>query len=169
MTLKHLRLITALVIIAGALVASFAMLPSGRFSWSVLLAAYDDPNGSGNDPSSTDPVVSGIVVPQSDGGLSLNFPLNNPNEPGPESTVLITRETLDQLPALPDENIEVASSDDGLVNLFKLTSGEFQVNVGPDSEGKIFVYIFTWDPVYACQTRYEYRVDDPTPLFVGPC
>jgi hypothetical protein len=169
MTLKHLRFLTAVVIVAAALIASFALLPSGRFSWSTLLAAYDDPGDSGTNPGSPDPVVSGVVVPQPDRGIVVNFPGTNPAGSDSQNTIAITREELDQLPPLPDENIEVATNDDGSLSLFKLTTGEFQVNVGPDAEGKIFVYVFTWDPVYACQTRYEYRVDDPTPLFVGPC
>lgn len=54
----------------------------------------------------------------------------------------------DELAALPDadtltEPYLIAESDDGLVQVWLLPTGEVQFNYGPDSEGKIFVYRFT--------------------------
>jgi hypothetical protein len=37
----------------------------------------------------------------------------------------------------------MGESEDRLVRVFKLDSGEIQINYGPDSEGKLFVYRFT--------------------------
>lgn len=44
------------------------------------------------------------------------------------------------LPEFPVENILIAS--DGLVKVYKLRTGEYQVNVGPLADGKIHVRIF---------------------------
>ncbi len=67
----------------------------------------------------------------------------------------------DELAALPDfpiENTLIASTTDGFVTAYKLTTGEYQVNVGPLTDGKVHVVIFdgiprthtygyTWSPV----------------------
>jgi hypothetical protein len=48
------------------------------------------------------------------------------------------------------------------ISLYKLTSGEYQVNVGPDSEGKVFVLNFTGCPA---ENVYEntFIADAPAP------
>lgn len=43
------------------------------------------------------------------------------------------------------------------VSLYRLTSGEFQINIGPDAEGKVEVHIFSRMP-----TRLAYRRDFST-------
>lgn len=51
----------------------------------------------------------------------------------------------DQLLALPDhptENLLFASTPDSLVNVYKLTTGEYQLNIGPLAEGKVYTTIF---------------------------
>lgn len=67
----------------------------------------------------------------------------------------------DELSALPDHpanNLEIARTADGFIRVYKLTTGEFQVNVGPLPDGKTHVVIFdaipptrtygyTWTPV----------------------
>lgn len=55
--------------------------------------------------------------------------------------------TAEELAALPNHNTLtepylISESDDGLVQVWRLPTGEIQFNYGPDSEGKIFVYRF---------------------------
>lgn len=52
----------------------------------------------------------------------------------------ISEDELLGLPELPVENILIAS--DGLVKVYKLRTGEYQVNIGPLADGKIHVRIF---------------------------
>ena len=62
----------------------------------------------------------------------------------------------DQVPVdCPPENTLLASSADGRFAIFKLSSCEYQVNMGPDGSGKVFVTVFTGLPptnIY----HYEY-------------
>lgn len=59
-----------------------------------------------------------------------------------ELALFVTTEELKALPEKPDENLLVAQSEDGKFALYKLTTGEYQVNMGPDAEGKVQVIIF---------------------------
>jgi hypothetical protein len=69
----------------------------------------------------------------------------------------ISTSALANLPAKPDENILVAGSEDGRFTLYKLTTGEYQANIGPDSNGKVQVTIF--DNVPATHVYgYDYTV-----------
>ncbi len=56
--------------------------------------------------------------------------------------LFVSAEELEALPENPDENLLVAQSEDGKFTLYKLTTGEYQVNMGPDAEGKTQVIIF---------------------------
>lgn len=58
----------------------------------------------------------------------------------------ISREQLWALPALPAENLLIATSPDGMVNVYKLTTGEYQVNIGPLEDGKVYTTIFDGIP-----------------------
>lgn len=42
----------------------------------------------------------------------------------------------------PAVNTLIKQSDDGYFSLYVLTTGEFQINIGPDEEGKTYVIIF---------------------------
>lgn len=57
---------------------------------------------------------------------------------------------LDAFPALPAENTIVASN--GSVLLSRISTGEYQVNAGPDSAGTM--YVFIWD---ACPPVHSYN------------
>lgn len=75
----------------------------------------------------------------------------------------VSKEMLDALPENPEVNLEIARTDNGQIVFYKLTTGEYQVNIGPDSEGKVQVVIFDGIPptnVY----RRDFNVNDvPTP------
>lgn len=52
--------------------------------------------------------------------------------------------TQDDLPTTtPDENTLIAQSEICNVSFYVLSSGEYQVNIGPDAEGKVWELIFT--------------------------
>lgn len=56
----------------------------------------------------------------------------------------LTAKELAALPELPEENILVDEYYE--IAFYKLTTGEYQVNAGPDAEGKVFVLNFTGCP-----------------------
>lgn len=71
----------------------------------------------------------------------LDFYTVNANGRG-ERSLRVSAETLADLPEKPARNTRIASTRDGLATLYKLTSGEFQVNYLPNEEGRIYVVIF---------------------------
>ncbi len=50
------------------------------------------------------------------------------------------------VPAFPPQNVLLAKNDTYKIYLYKLTSGEYQVNVGPDREAKVFQVRWTGCP-----------------------
>jgi len=56
----------------------------------------------------------------------------------------LTGEELAELPETPEENLLVDEYYE--YTFYKLTSGEYQVNVGPDAEGKVYVVNFVGCP-----------------------
>ena len=50
------------------------------------------------------------------------------------------------VPANPPQNVLLAKNDTYQIYLYKLTSGEYQVNVGPDREAKVFQIRWTGCP-----------------------
>jgi hypothetical protein len=60
------------------------------------------------------------------------------------------------VPASPAVNTLIEQSSGGFVSVYRLTSGELEVNIGPDSEGKIEVYIFPSLPATEAQ-RADFR------------
>ncbi|MCQ3930728.1 MAG: hypothetical protein DPW16_09720 [Chloroflexi bacterium] len=57
-----------------------------------------------------------------------------------QPALTISADDLLALPDFPTENTLIAR--DGLISVYKLTTGEYQVNVGPLSDGKVHVIIF---------------------------
>lgn len=55
----------------------------------------------------------------------------------------ITPEDVEGLPERPEENIPLSVSADNRFAIYKLTSGEYQINIGPDDEGKVEVIVFS--------------------------
>lgn len=47
--------------------------------------------------------------------------------------------SLARLPTTPTRNLTIATSRDRYIGVYKLTTGQYQVNVGPDKDGKVFV------------------------------
>jgi hypothetical protein len=77
------------------------------------------------------------------------------------AVVTLPAEELAALPETPEENTLIATGTEttywGEVNVYQLTTGELQVNVGPDAEGKVRVTIYDAIPptrVYG----YEFNV-----------
>lgn len=77
------------------------------------------------------------------------------------AVVTLSAEELAALPETPEENTLIATGTEatywGEVNVYQLTTGEIQVNVGPDAEGKVRVTIYDAIPptrVYG----YEFNV-----------
>jgi hypothetical protein len=85
------------------------------------------------------------------------------------TTTTVSESKLSKLANNPTRTIRVATTKDKYVTLYKLkTTGEYQVNIGPDKEGKVFVYIFTLDP-RQCVRSYQFTKKDKTPQFSGGC
>lgn len=64
----------------------------------------------------------------------------------PEFALYISAEDLKARPDKPDAVLTVASSKNGLVTLYKHPNGDYQVNYGPDFEGKVFTFRFSGIP-----------------------
>ena len=59
----------------------------------------------------------------------------------------ISTEDLKELPDFPASNLLIRSTENGYATFWKLTSGEYQLNIGPNSVGHVTVRIFdTWPP-----------------------
>ncbi len=71
----------------------------------------------------------------------------------------ITAEQLEALPKNPSENLLIAQVDDPAVAVYLLTTGEYQVNIGPDAEGKVDVFIFTGLPLSNMQHHW-FNIND---------
>lgn len=54
-----------------------------------------------------------------------------------------TAEELASIPDCPTENLPIAVSEDGRFGIYRLTTCEYQVNIGPDDEGKVEVLVFS--------------------------
>lgn len=67
----------------------------------------------------------------------------------PEFAIFVSAADLKALPANPDNLITVATSKNGLVTLYKHPNGDYQVNYGPDYEGKVFTFRFNGVPALA--------------------
>ncbi len=57
-------------------------------------------------------------------------------------SLYVSAAELAALPAYPSVNLVIRVSPDGLFGIYKLTTGEYQVNIGPDATGKVQVIIF---------------------------
>ncbi len=101
-------------------------------------------------------VSHGIVYARSDNGITI-YGIN------PDSTgylaVHVAPEDLPTCDPTPSENQLLASSADGKYTVWLLATCEFQVNMGPDAEGK--VQVITWRGVPAIKesvTSYDFNV-----------
>lgn len=64
----------------------------------------------------------------------------------PRGAIFVSAADLEALPEKPARNTLIAGSADGLVKFYKLSSGEYQVNYGPDADNKVFVFRWTGLP-----------------------
>ena len=62
----------------------------------------------------------------------------------PRKALYVTAKTLAKLPANPEKNTLISTYYE--FSLYKLTTGEYQLNVGPDTEKKVKVIIWTGCP-----------------------
>jgi hypothetical protein len=60
----------------------------------------------------------------------------------------------------PAKNTLIKSSSDGKYALYLLTTGEYQVNIGPDIEGKVEVTIWTGMPPEDPATQRSFNIYD---------
>lgn len=87
------------------------------------------------------PLVIYPVVSEDGIGLTM-YLVARDSEGAGEFMLYIPAETFDDLPDQVAENCTIDSSENGQVVAYLLNSGQYQVNVGPDEEGKVFAYIF---------------------------
>ncbi len=114
--------------------------------------------GSGEGSEFSDFIGVGRVVRSLRwGGDEYGFVVTNYNAPYVDALEL-SPEFLAGLPQAPETNTEFAVSEDGLTRFYVLTTGEFQVNFGPDFEGKVRVVVF--DRGFNVTNRYEFNVNN---------
>lgn len=83
-----------------------------------------------------------IYPVQDDGGWAMNVWIVERGDPIGRPGFFVSAEDLAALPANPPAPILVAESEDGFTQLYWLPSNEYQVNAGPDYEGKVFAFRF---------------------------
>lgn len=68
----------------------------------------------------------------------------NPKTGKPRPAIYVSASALAKIPDLPEKNTLIKTYYE--FSLFKLTTGEYQLNVGPDFENKVHVIIWTGCP-----------------------
>lgn len=79
---------------------------------------------------------------ESEAGIGLNLYLVSRGSDEGEFVLNIPAEVFEGLPDSVAQNCTIDSSPNGEVVVYLLTSGQIQINAGPDEEGKVFAYIF---------------------------
>ncbi|MBZ0280202.1 MAG: hypothetical protein K8L97_05645 [Anaerolineae bacterium] len=102
-----------------------------------------------------DPGAEAVVYTPDGGGIQV-YEINNSSDG--TLTVYVPTENVEQAP-VPDTNTEVTANADGNIVLYRLETGEWQVNVGPDAEGKTTVYILSGDTLSLVRS-YQFGVYD---------
>lgn len=157
MRASPLRIILILmaVMLAGSVVAAQPPGPPGGFTISTK-----NPNDIVRRGGNAE------VLLNDDGSITMTS--TGPGNDSP-TTETVDAEDLEDVPDEPRRNRRIARTDDRYVTLYKLTtSGEWQVNIGPDSEGKVYVYIFTLDP-RECIRSYQFDAEEKVEQFSGGC
>lgn len=120
---------------------------------SETLACYDD----GRINRSCD--VAFIYPMEDSEGTHMNVYYVPPNSSGDFGVFgfMVYQDEFEALPDDPEEPIEVASAGDGYITLYKLPSGEYQINAGPiNDEGTVRVFeMADWPTNFA--SEYEIR------------
>ncbi len=88
-------------------------------------------------------------------GLHIYRNSNEDNQVIGRLGLIVTPEDIASVPEKPEQNTVIKRSKDGSIALYRLTTGEFQINVGPDFEGKIYVFIFTQLAVNTGYTSFD--------------
>jgi hypothetical protein len=141
----------------GAYTVSAVTMPFSGLTWSATCAL----GGGGSSKTGT---LSARVVICADGRINYMdcepiaiYPKHREDGYGLEVWIVDTSPVgrfgfyvspaqLAALPDKPEQAIRIAESKDGFAALYKLSSGEYQVNAGPDFEGKVFVFRFSGLP-----------------------
>jgi hypothetical protein len=123
--------------------------------WLIIPVDSDDTSAP---PSSNwlEEPVTGVEVYANEDGVTV-LVVDEKGERFPALFVSVA--DLNALPATPLENLLIASNDSGQVSLYKLTTEEYQINLGPDAEGNVLVKIFDALPPTAVY-GYEFNVND---------
>ena len=104
---------------------------------------------------------------ESEDGLGINiYKVSRGSDVG-EFMLYIPAEVFASLPDEVAENCTIASSDNGEVVVYLLSSGQYQINVGPDEEGKVFAYIF--DDWRSAPVRTDSYISGATPEILPAC
>ncbi len=143
-----------------------ATLPLVTGSAPVVETVNNTPTGPVIDPSTIPPDDRlnygrgdshiGILYARSDNGITIYGVDANSNG---FLAVHVAPEDLPDCDPAPSENQLLASSADGMYQIWLLTTCEFQANIGPDAEGK--VQVITWRGVPAIKesvTSYDFNV-----------
>ena len=103
----------------------------------------------------------------SDDGIGLTIYLVSRGSDIGQFMLYIPAETFNELPDTLAENCTIASSEDGRVVVYLLTSGQIQINVGPDEEGKVFAYIF--NDLQSAPVSIDSYISGETPEILPAC
>lgn len=104
---------------------------------------------------------------ESEDGLGISIYKVSRGSDAGEFMLYIPAEVFDSLPDEVAANCTIASSADGEVVVYLLTSGQYQINVGPDEEGKVFAFIF--DDWRSAPVQTDSYFSSATPEILPAC
>lgn len=110
---------------------SFTAHVAQTYTWTFYCTSPADPTNE----------IAGapVAIFENEYGLGLYWLANSTGEP----LLFVSNEQLATIPEFPAENTLIAEADHQTA-LYRLTTGELQVNVGPNEAGD--VYVFIWVP-----------------------
>ncbi len=112
------------------------------------------------------PLVIYPVVSEDGVGLTM-YLVPRDSEGVGEFMLYIPAERFDELPDEAAANCTIDHSENGQVVAYLLSSGQYQVNAGPDEEGKVFAYIF--DNLTSPPVQIDTYIAGQPPEILPPC
>lgn len=146
----------------GSFLFNLQSVPATNFDWSITCNPAAEGAGSktGFEPQCADGRLNYnhcdkiAIYPIPDGeSYGMHIYVVEPDGIGKLALVISARD----LALLPKQPSHIGTSADGKVIVYRLASGEYQVNYGPDAEGKMFAFTFDGLPPTTYPDVQTYR------------
>jgi hypothetical protein len=140
--MRFQKVISAVVVFASGLIVAVMALPAQAMCRPCVCPSNTSINCYGD--------YALYTHVDKNGDCSIEVLGINPKTGKPRPAIYVSARALAKLPDNPEKNMLIKTYYE--FSLFKLTTGEYQLNVGPDFENKVQVIIWTGCPA---QTPYE--------------